>query len=94
MIHTPNELGAALKRRRRELGISQAALAKSVGVSRPWIVDMERGKPRLEIGLVLRTIRALGLELRLLEARATSATAGLGVEPIDIDAVVDAARRR
>lgn len=94
MVRTPNELGALLKNRRRELGISQAELAKTVGASRPWIVDMERGKPRLEVGLVLRSVRALGLELQLVEAPAVSSKPELGVVPIDIHAVVDSARRK
>lgn len=50
---------------RRGLKIRQADLARRAGVSRQWIVAMEQGKPTLEVGLVLRTLEVLGLELTL-----------------------------
>jgi DNA-binding XRE family transcriptional regulator len=34
-----------------------------IGVSRQWIVAMEKGKPPAEIGLVLRALTALGVNL-------------------------------
>jgi y4mF family transcriptional regulator len=63
-FRTPEDLGILLRERRTALGLSQAALAERVGVSRQWIVDLEQGKPRLEIGLVLRTAEALGRSSR------------------------------
>lgn len=48
--------------------MSQQALADSIGVSRHWVIDMERGKPTLEIGLVFRAIVALRLSIDVREA--------------------------
>ena len=62
-IRTPIDLGALIRERRKALRLDQKTLAEKVGVSRQWIVDVEQGKPRLEIGLVLRTADALGIVL-------------------------------
>jgi HTH-type transcriptional regulator/antitoxin HipB len=40
-------------------------LAERAGVGREWIIGLEKGKPTAEIGLVLRTLRALGLGVQL-----------------------------
>lgn len=84
-IRTPSELGHLIRERRRELGLDQGALAARVGVSRLWLNEFERGKPRAAIGLVLRTLAALGLDVDVVQAKSLAD---------DIDAVVDAARRR
>jgi len=63
LVRTPGDLGKLIRVRRRALGLGQQELADRVGVSRLWIVEFERGKPRAEVGLVLRTLNALGLEL-------------------------------
>ncbi len=47
--------------RRKALGLSQTILAERVRVSRQWIAALERGKPSVELGKVLKTLRALGL---------------------------------
>ena len=62
-IRTPTDLGALIRDRRIKLGLDQRSLAQKVGVSRQWIVEVEKGKPRAEIGLLLRTIDALGIHL-------------------------------
>lgn len=88
LVRTPAELGLLLRDRRRKLGLDQRTLAELVGVSRLWLIEFEKGKPRAEIGLVLRTLHALGLELDVStesEARGASAP--------NIDAIVDAARK-
>jgi HTH-type transcriptional regulator/antitoxin HipB len=96
-VRTTQDLGAVIKNRRRHLRLDQASLAARVGVSRQWIVAIERGKPRADVALVLRTLEALGLPLHVDEATpagrsAAEAPVTAGVSP-DIDAIVDAARR-
>lgn len=61
-IRTPRELAMRLKETRQEQGLSQAELADRIGVSRRWVSQLESGKKTLEVGLVLRAIKALGLE--------------------------------
>src|SRR5438876_12446114 len=63
-IRTPADLGALIRDRRTKLGLDQRSLAQKVGVSRQWIVEVEKGKPRAEIGLLLRTMHALGILLK------------------------------
>lgn len=59
------DIAAAVKGRRRDLGFSQARLAKEAGVSRKWISEFESGKPTAELQLVLRVLDALGMRVRL-----------------------------
>ena len=84
-IRTPRDLGAAVRDRRRALQLDQAALARQAGVSRQWIIALEKGKPGAELGLVLRTLKALGLRLDATPEPAASAG-------IDLDAIVATAR--
>lgn len=93
-IRTPRELGLVLRERRRALGLSQQELADKVGASRPWIVEIERGKPRAELGLVLRTMNTLGLHLHLATKEgAADRQLTLPATDVDIDAIVDDARK-
>ena len=59
------DLGRAIRQRRKDLGWDQASLATRAGVGRQWVVEVEKGKARAEVGLVLRTLRTLGLSLDL-----------------------------
>jgi HTH-type transcriptional regulator/antitoxin HipB len=77
-VRTPIDIGAAIRDRRRGLKLGQDELAARVGVSRKWIIDIEKGKPRAEIGLVLRTLDALGLRLSL-DDEGSSARAAAGI---------------
>lgn len=62
---TPTDIGLTIRERRLELGLDQAGLAAKVGVSRQWLIEVEKGKPRAEIGLVLRVLNVLGLDVWL-----------------------------
>lgn len=90
LLRTPGDLGSAIRDRRRALHLDQDDLARQVGVSRKWLIDAEKGKPRAEIGLILRTLDALGLRLSL-ETGDRSAEKG-AVPTVDIDSIVDRAR--
>lgn len=63
LIKTSQDLGHAIRSRRKELGWDQATLAKQVGVTRQWVIDIEKGKPRAELELALRALRVLGVTL-------------------------------
>jgi HTH-type transcriptional regulator/antitoxin HipB len=70
-----------------ELGLSQDELAVRTGVSRQWISVFEGGRPRAELGLVIRLLHALDLRVELAERDGaheppTSA-------PVDLDALLD-----
>lgn len=93
-IRSPLDLGLAIRQQRRRLGLNQADLAKRVGVGRQWIVAMEQGKTGAELGLVLRTLAALDLALAVNGGGDTSTRKSSPIVPIDINAVVDAAKGR
>jgi HTH-type transcriptional regulator / antitoxin HipB len=89
-IRTPRELGAVLRDERRKLRLSQVDLSEKANVSRKWIVEMENGKARAELVLVLRALGALGLALTVERETETKRKRNAGV---DIDAIVAAARK-
>jgi HTH-type transcriptional regulator / antitoxin HipB len=62
-VRTPQDIGALIRSRRRSLGMSQADLASKLGASRLWITEIERGKPRASLVLILQALSILGLEL-------------------------------
>lgn len=91
-LRTAADIGAAIRHRRRTLGLDQATLAKRVGVSRQWVVEMERGKPRAALRLVLRTLEALGIALRIGDEAVASSGAPIPGSTVDLDALLDAHR--
>jgi HTH-type transcriptional regulator / antitoxin HipB len=91
LLRTPADLGSAIRDRRRQLKLDQIDLAKKAGVSRKWIVDVEKGKRRAEIGLLLRTLDALGLRLSLENGEAVP-NEGYVIPVADIDEVLKRAR--
>lgn len=64
-ILTIRDLGRAVRERRRELGLTQAELARRCGFSRQWLVAVEGGKGSAEVGRVLRVLQTLGLRVAL-----------------------------
>lgn len=92
LIRTPADLGALIRDYRRRRGLDQHALAKKIGVSRQWVVEIERGKPRAEMGLILRALDVLGVPLSVEDRKA--ARKGEDVAGADIDRIIDNARRK
>ena len=85
-INSVHDLAAAARGRRIALGLSQAALAGRMGVSRDWVNSFEAGKPRVELILVLRVLEAL--DLRLEAVTPDSSDAGHGATA-SLDALLD-----
>jgi HTH-type transcriptional regulator/antitoxin HipB len=96
LIRTLADLAALIKERRTRLGLDQADLAKQAGVSRKWIIDVERGKSGAEIGLILRTLRVLGVSLEVNEASPKSPEKKTTTAPAiaDVNAIVDALKKK
>jgi DNA-binding XRE family transcriptional regulator len=86
-VRTPADLGAVIRDRRRELNLDQATLAKRIGVSRQWVIEIERGHPRAEFGLALRAVDALKLRLDASVAQSSRRS-----RTVDIDAIVAKAK--
>lgn len=64
-IRSVAELGVALRAERKALGLTQADLALAAGVGLRFVVELEAGKPTLQLMRVLRVIDALGGTLEL-----------------------------
>lgn len=93
-VRTPVDFGLMIRQARRARGMTQQQLARAAAVGRQWIVEIEAGKPRAEVGRVLQTLAALDLSLTIHgegipELRESEEVA----EVIDLDAVLDAHRR-
>jgi HTH-type transcriptional regulator / antitoxin HipB len=89
LVRTPADVGAIIRDRRKQLKLDQATLAERIGVSRQWVIEMERGHARAELALVLRALDTLNLQLDTsigqADRRHTSA--------VDIDAIVAKAKK-
>ncbi|MEO6776589.1 MAG: transcriptional regulator [Kofleriaceae bacterium] len=62
-IRTTAELGAIVRKIRRDGDADQASAAALAGVGVRFFGDVERGKPSVRLGLVLQVLHRLGLEV-------------------------------
>jgi HTH-type transcriptional regulator / antitoxin HipB len=97
-VRTPSELGALIRDYRLRQNLDQKTLAATIGVSRQWIVEAEKGKAGAPLGLVLRTLGALGIAL---DARPETPPSPKGKNKphgvdarVDINAIVARARKK
>lgn len=60
-VQTSRAFGAAIRRARKDRGLSQAELAAMAGVGRPWLSELETGKRTAELGKALSVLGALEL---------------------------------
>ena len=67
------DLALAVRARRRQLKLRQLEVAVAARVGREWLVALEHGKPTVELGLVLRTLDTLGLEIHIRDGKAPPA---------------------
>jgi HTH-type transcriptional regulator/antitoxin HipB len=89
---TAKSIGAAIKQRRIELGLGQPDLAKRIGASRHWVIDMEQGKDGVEIGRVLRALDTLGLTIDISTNAIKTSSGKADIRRIDIDSIVTRSR--
>lgn len=87
-IRSIQDVAAAVRGRRTDLGVNQADLARRVGVSRKWIYEFEAGKPTAEFGIVMRVLEELDLILDLHTAAGDDA-ARPSSGAVDLDALLD-----
>ncbi len=66
-LRTVEQLGAAIRLRRKEKGLTQSQLAQLLGAERKWVINLEGGNSKAEIGLVLRAIEALNMRVSLID---------------------------
>jgi HTH-type transcriptional regulator / antitoxin HipB len=88
-LRTPRDFGALIRERRRKNGLRQEQLARKAGVGRQWLVEVEKGKAGAALGLVLRTMEALGIALSADEGKAGTKKPARSSKPVDIDRLLD-----
>jgi HTH-type transcriptional regulator/antitoxin HipB len=94
ILKTPEDVGALIKEKRNALGLDQETLARQSGTSRKWIVEIEKGKSGAAMGLVLRTLRVLGISLQSLESSSKTSSHASAPPAINLDDVIDSLKRR
>ncbi len=62
---TPSDIGEIVRRARKGMGLRQDELAAAAGVGLRFVVDLERGKPTVQLGRTLGVLGALGLDLHI-----------------------------
>lgn len=63
IIDSPQQLGELIRSRRRELGLTQTAVAEVANTNLRFVSELERGKPTARLENVLRVLATLGIEL-------------------------------
>ena len=63
VITDPKQFGAALKKRRKELGYTQRYISEFTGFSISFISDLENGKSTAELGKAIYLANMLGLDI-------------------------------
>lgn len=62
-IDEMEDLGRLVRTVRKQQGLTQEALAGASGVGPRFIIELEKGKPRCEVGKVLLVLQMLGIGL-------------------------------
>jgi y4mF family transcriptional regulator len=60
-----SEIGSIVRRERKAQGLRQQELAAASGVGVRFIVDLEAGKPTVQLGKVLHVLATLGCTLSI-----------------------------
>jgi y4mF family transcriptional regulator len=89
-LRRADDIASLIKARREALGLSQQALADRLTVSRKWVNEIEQGNSNAKLGIVLRALNELGIDLygqtsSTVERPPTNKPA----DDIDIDAIAD-----
>lgn len=61
------DLGSVIRLKRKQLGLTQQELADACGCSIMYLSNLERGKETAELGIALRVVNILGLDLLVSE---------------------------
>src|SRR5882762_47994 len=64
-LRSAERLGMTIRLKRKEKGLSQNSLAELLGVERKWVLRLEAGNPKAELGLVLKALNALNVRAHL-----------------------------
>jgi y4mF family transcriptional regulator len=65
MKYTPEQIGELVKNVRKQMGVTQRALAMISGTGLRFIIEMEKGKSTCQLGKVLTVLQTLGIQVNL-----------------------------
>ena len=71
-MSTTNKLSEAVKRIRKQHGLSQSELADIAGISLPSLSRLERGKETIRLDLLTKVAESLGYRLELVPIKQKS----------------------
>jgi len=60
-----SEIGNLIRNERKRLGVTQKDVALAAGTGLRFLVELEQGKPTVQLGKVLQVLQALGMELEV-----------------------------
>lgn len=63
LIHTSEDLGKILRKRRRALGYTQADVAEFNGCSTRFISELERGLAAAKLDTVIQVANSIGVDI-------------------------------
>ncbi len=63
--YTALEIGQLVRNRRKDLGITQRTLALTSGTGLRFIIELEQGKPTLQIEKILIVLKTLGFKINI-----------------------------
>lgn len=91
-LRNVEQLGATIRLKRKEMGLSQSALAEQLGVERKWVLRLEAGNPKAEFALVLKALEFVGASV-LLRDKAAQMSKGKPAEVSRLDEVFSRLQR-
>jgi y4mF family transcriptional regulator len=65
MRPTTKQIGELIKTARKNIGVTQRALAMTSGTGLRFIIELEKGKPTCQFGKALPVINTLGISMEL-----------------------------
>ncbi|MFD7076135.1 helix-turn-helix transcriptional regulator [Nocardioides sp. NPDC057577] len=83
-LTSPDAFGSAVRSARRRAGLTQSDLAHRAGVGRRFVVDVESGHPRAELGKALALLEVLDVYLSPTQLSPIAPP----LEDVDLDAVL------
>ncbi len=64
-ITSPATLGKALRRHRKDLGLTQSELGQKFNVPQKTVSNIEAGRPGVQLATLFKLLSALSLEINL-----------------------------
>jgi transcriptional regulator with XRE-family HTH domain len=86
-VRNVDQIGRVIRLKRLEKGLSQSALAARLGVERKWVIHLEAGNQKAELGLVLKALDALNLRPSFRDADRSAPGKGQRPAPSRLDEV-------